>query len=144
VLADGPRPTVTGRRFPPYASIPDPSNRRHAVVTLHAEGWTPTSIGRYLELGRQNVYQILQRWRDEGVAGLADKSRANTRKCVVDAALKQEIRQRQENPELGEWRMHAALKQIGIQVSPATCGRIMAENRQLYDSYAGSLMGNVI
>lgn len=28
--------------------------------------------------------------------------------------------------------MHAALKQIGIQVSPATCGRIMAENRRLY------------
>ncbi len=132
VLADGPRPTVTGRRFAPYASIPDPAARRHAVVTLHAEGWTPTSIGRYLELGRQNVYQILQRWRDEGVAGLADKSRANTRKRVVDAALKQEIRQHQENPELGEWRMHAALKQIGIQVSPATCGRIMAENRQLY------------
>jgi hypothetical protein len=61
VMADGPRPTVTGRRFPPYASIPDPAARRHAVVTLHAEGWTPTSIGRYLELGRQNVYQILQR-----------------------------------------------------------------------------------
>ncbi len=28
--------------------------------------------------------------------------------------------------------MYAALKQIGISVSPRTCGRIMAENRRLY------------
>ncbi|HLV99047.1 MAG TPA: hypothetical protein VKT82_10265 [Ktedonobacterales bacterium] len=28
--------------------------------------------------------------------------------------------------------MHAALKQLGISVSPRTCGRIMAENRRLY------------
>jgi transposase InsO family protein len=28
--------------------------------------------------------------------------------------------------------MYAALKQLGISVSPRTCGRIMAENRQLY------------
>ena len=28
--------------------------------------------------------------------------------------------------------MYAALKQLGISVSPRTCGRIMAENRRLY------------
>ena len=28
--------------------------------------------------------------------------------------------------------MHAALKQLGISISPKTCGRIMAENRRLY------------
>src|SRR6266571_834283 len=38
----------------------------------------------------------------------------------------------EENPLLGEWRMYAALKQLGISVSPRTCGRIMAENRRLY------------
>ena len=43
-----------------------------------------------------------------------------------------EIRKLQENPELGEWRIHAALKDIGIKLSPRTCGRILALNRGLY------------
>ena len=43
-----------------------------------------------------------------------------------------EIRKLQENPLLGEYRIHTALKREGIEVSPATCGRIMAANRQLY------------
>jgi hypothetical protein len=38
----------------------------------------------------------------------------------------------QENPLLGKWRMHTALLREGIEVSPATCARIMASNRQLY------------
>src|SRR5256885_6520207 len=32
----------------------------------------------------------------------------------------------------GEYRVHTALLRVGIEVSPATCGRIMAANRQLY------------
>ncbi len=30
------------------------------------------------------------------------------------------------------WRMHAALLQEGIKVSPRTCGRIMAKHHALY------------
>ncbi len=33
---------------------------------------------------------------------------------------------------LGEYRVHTALLREGIEVSPATCGRIMTANRQLY------------
>jgi DmsE family decaheme c-type cytochrome len=51
----------------------------------------------------------------------------------VDLPTRNLIRKKQEeNPLLGEWRMYAALKQLGISVSPRTCGRIMAENRRLY------------
>jgi len=53
-----------------------------------------------------------------------------SRKVELDAM--NEIRKLQENPELGEWRIHAALKQIGIKLSPRTCGRILALNRSLY------------
>jgi Integrase core domain len=42
------------------------------------------------------------------------------------------VRRLQQNPELGEFRVHAALKQLGIELSPRTCGRILALNRQLY------------
>jgi hypothetical protein len=42
------------------------------------------------------------------------------------------IRALQENPELGECHIHQALKQVGIDLSPRTCGRILALNRKLY------------
>ena len=38
----------------------------------------------------------------------------------------------QINPELGEYRVSAALEQLGIKLSPRTCGRILALNRHLY------------
>jgi hypothetical protein len=38
----------------------------------------------------------------------------------------------QVNPELGEYRVSAALEQLGIKLSPRTCGRILALNRALY------------
>lgn len=132
VLADGPRPSIKGRRYPRYTDISDSAARRPVVVALHAEGWNPTNIAGYLDISRVTVYDVLRRWKAEGVDGLADKSRANTRKRVVDVALKQEVRKLQENPELGAFRIHAALHQMGIHVSPTTCGRILAENRQLY------------
>ena len=36
------------------------------------------------------------------------------------------------NPEIGAFRIRAKLKQMGITLSRATVGRIMAENRKLY------------
>lgn len=37
-----------------------------------------------------------------------------------------------ESPELGAYRVRAALEQIGIHLSQATCGRLLALNRHLY------------
>lgn len=42
------------------------------------------------------------------------------------------VRRMQENPKLRAFRVHAALEQVGIHLSRATCGRIMAENRRVY------------
>jgi len=52
ILAAGPLPTVTERRYPPYAQIADPYQRRRAIVDLHAEGWSNTAISAYLQLCR--------------------------------------------------------------------------------------------
>src|SRR3954470_21185371 len=41
------------------------------------------------------------------------------------------VRRLQANPELGEFRIHAALAQQGIHLSPRTCGRILALHRAL-------------
>lgn len=133
VLADGPRPSRTSRQYPRYEEIPDPEERRLAVIHLHAQGWSISTIARYLDVSRPTFYAILKRWVEEGVRGLPDKSRANTSKPGGDLPTRNLIRKKQEeNPLLGEYRMFAALKQLGLHVPPRTCGRIMAENRQLY------------
>jgi putative transposase len=42
------------------------------------------------------------------------------------------VRRLQQNPNLGEFRLHAALAQVSIHLRPRTCGRIPALNRVLY------------
>ena len=121
---------LQARRYPPWDQIPDPAERRLAVIRLHAEGWSITSIAQYLEASRPTIYTTLKRWADEGVAGLEDKSRARKAPRKATLPVRNEIRKLQENPLLGKWRMHTALLREGIEVSPATCARIMASNRQ--------------
>lgn len=133
VLADGPKPSIKERRYTRYADISEPFQRRLAVVKLHTEGWMPTTIAKYLGVHHSTVYEALNRFRDEGFAGLDDKSRANKQTVrKVNIATRLEIRKIQENPEIGAFRIRAKLKQMGITLSRATVGRIMAENRKLY------------
>jgi len=133
ILATGPQPTLLSRRFPTFAEMDDPAERRLAIIRLHAEGWSVSSIAGYLETSRPTVYATLRRWIEEGVRGLEDKSHArkpSVRK--VDLHATETVRKLQENPLLGEFRVHAALKQLGIRLSSRTCGRILALNRALY------------
>ena len=68
-----------------------------------------------------------------GVAGLEDRSHARkdgVRKVDLKAIAK--LRDLQKNPEIGVFRVHAALKQLGISLSPRACGRILERNRKLY------------
>lgn len=127
-----PRPGLTSRRYQPWHQILDPAERKLAVIRLHTEGWSITSIAEYMQTTRPTIYATLQRWAEEGVAGLEEKSRARKQPRKATLQVRNEIRKLQQNPLLGEWRMHTALLRLGIEVSPATCGRIMAANRQLY------------
>jgi putative transposase len=50
----------------------------------------------------------------------------------VDLKAIDAVRRLQKNPNLGDFRIHAALAQIGIHLSPRTYGRILTLNRRLY------------
>lgn len=133
VLAEEPAPLRMVRRFDPYHEIGEPGERRMAVVRLHAEGWTAKAIAGYLKTSKPTVYRALKRWIEEGVEGLEDRPKgrpAGVRK--VDLRAIEAVRRLQENPNLGAFRVHAALRQMGIDLSRATCGRIMAVNRRFY------------
>ena len=128
----GPPPSLSARRYQPWQLIPDPAERKLAVVRLHSEGWSSTSIAEYLQTSRPTIYATLKRWTEEGVAGLEEKSKARKGPRKVTLKVTNEVRKLQENPLLGKFRVHTALLRMGIEVSPATCARIMAANRQLY------------
>lgn len=132
IATSGAPPSLQARRYQPWHLTPDPAERKLAVVRLHSEGWSITSIAAYLAVSRPTIYTTLQRWTEEGVAGLEEKSRARKRPRKVTLKVANEVRKLQENPLLGKWRMHTALLRMGIEISPATCARIMAANRQLY------------
>jgi transposase len=120
------------RRFRRYHEIADPIERRRAVVTLYLDGWSAKAIAGYLETSRPTVYDVLRRWTEDGWPGLADRSRAPRHPVrKVDLKAMVAIRRLQANPELGEFRIHAALLQQGIHLSPSTCGRILALHRAL-------------
>jgi transposase len=133
VLAEEPIPLRFVRRFPPYHEIPERSDGRAAVVALHADGWSVKAISGYLRVGTSTVYRVLKRWAEEGPEGLEDRPHGRppgVRKVTLKAM--EAIRRFQQNPHLGEFRIHAALAQIGIHLSPRTRGRILALNRELY------------
>src|SRR5215204_4965504 len=130
VLRENPASISMFRRFEAYHEIEDATERRLAIVTLHSEGWNTKSIASYLKTSRPTVYRTLEKWIAEGVYGLEDRPRGAARK--VDLRAMNEVRKLQENPELGEFRVSAALARIGIHLSPRTCGRILAVNRELY------------
>jgi putative transposase len=133
VLAEEPMPAAVVRRYPLHHQIPEAADRRLAIIRLHSEGWTSQTIAGYLDINRETVRVTLRRWVEEGVYGLDDKSHARKPGVnKVDLRAMALVRELQENPELGEFRIHAALKQLGIELSPRTCGRILARNRDLY------------
>ncbi len=133
ILAEEVPPTRAARRFPPFHEIADPAEARLAVIRLHSEGWPVKSIAAYLGTARSTIYRTLQRWVAEGVAGLDDQPHARKdgpRKVTLKAIAT--VKELQENPRLGAFRIAAALRQQGISLSPRTCGRILAKNRKLY------------
>jgi transposase InsO family protein len=132
ILAETPPPAVK-RRYPPFHQIDDPVTRRIAIIRLHAEGWNAKSIAAYLQTSRVTIHATLKRWAEEGFQGLPNKSSVPHRPHrKVDFRAMSEVRRLGRNPRIGAWRVHAALRKMGIKLSPATVGRMLALNRALY------------
>ncbi len=134
VLAEEVVPLKLSRLFEPYHDVTDRREAREAVVALHLDGWSVKAIASYLKVSRTTVYRVLGRWIEEGDAGLEDRPAGRPRGVrKMDLATMDFIRRSQENPELGAFRVHAALVQKrGTEVSVRTVGRVMAVHRDLY------------
>ena len=110
-----------------------PGQGRAAIVELRVGGWSAKAIAGHLEMGRSTVYKVLKRFKEEGAEGLADRfpgRPAGVRKVTLAAI--EEVRKLAQNPQIGAFRVHAALKQKGFSLSRATCGRVLAQVREIY------------
>ena len=131
VLEESAIPRKLVRRFEPYHEAEDVTESREAVVTLHREGWSDKSIARYLRVDRSTVYRVRKRCEEESEEILENRPAGRPRGVQkVDLKAMNEVRKMQENPELGAFRVHAALEQMGIRLSPRTVGRILRANRE--------------
>ncbi|HEX5912409.1 MAG TPA: helix-turn-helix domain-containing protein, partial [Rubrobacter sp.] len=82
-------------------------------------------------MDRSTAYRVRRRFEEEGEEGLRDRPAGRPRGVAkVDLRAMVEARRLQENPELGEFRVQAALEQLGIHLSRRTVGRILAANRE--------------
>jgi len=134
VLSEEVVPLKLSRLFEPYHETGDARERRGAVVALHLDGWSAKAIASYMRVSKRTVYRVIGRWLEEGEAGLEDRPPGRPRGVrKLDLATMDFIRRSQENPELGAFRIHAALVQKrGAEVSVRTVGRVMAVHRELY------------
>ena len=131
VLADGPFPRVSTRGFLLMHRSDRYQSDGHYRI-LHAEDG-PSPRSRLSCKPLDTVYEVLKRLATEGHAGLDDKSRAPhhpARKVTMRDI--NEVKKLASNPDLGAYRVRAALEQMEIQLSQATCGRLLALNRKLY------------
>ena len=134
VLAEEVVPLKLSLLFEPYHETEDSRDRRSAVVALHLDGWSAKAVASYLGINRKTVYRVLGRWLEEGEAGLEGRTPGRPKGVrKMDLATMDFVRRMQENPELGAFRVHAALVQKrGADVSVRTVGRVMAVHRDLY------------
>lgn len=134
VLAEEVVPLKLSRLFDPYHEIEDSGEKRSAVVALHLDGWSVKATASYMKISKKTVYRIIERWLEYGDDGLEDRPPGRPKGAQkVDLATMNFIRKMQQNPELGAFRIHAALEQKrGTEISARTVGRIMAVHRNTY------------
>ncbi|MDP8899920.1 MAG: helix-turn-helix domain-containing protein [Actinomycetota bacterium] len=133
VLDEEPLPLRIVRNYPPYHETEDPREGRAAIVELRLSGWSAKAVAGYLGVHHATVYRTMEKWKEGGFEGLEDRPfgrPAGVRKA--DFAAVEAIRRLAQNPGLGAFRVHAALVQMGFDLSRATCGRILAQVREVY------------
>jgi transposase InsO family protein len=116
-----------------YHSYSEPSQARLQVIQLYVQGWSKTSISRFLHVSRPTITEWIGRFERDNLASLEDQSSAPktpSRKAWLPVMM--EVYQLQKrHPDAGGFRIWSLRGKSDISVR--TVERIMALNRQIYD-----------
>jgi transposase InsO family protein/transposase len=131
-----------------YHSYPERSQARLEVIQLHFQGWSKTSISRFLHVSRPTINEWIRRFEAEDLARLdvADLANldANDLQSLADGSHVPKSPQRKvwlpvmleiyhlqkRHPDAGRFRIWSLLGRPEIHES--TVGRVMALNKRLY------------
>ncbi len=116
-----------------YHSYPERSQARLEVIQLYFQGWSKTSISRFLHVSRPTINAWIGRFERDNLASLEDKSSAPTtpvRKAWLPVMIEMYHLQKR-HPDAGGFRIWSLRGTTDLSVR--TVERIMAVNRQVYD-----------
>jgi hypothetical protein len=112
---------------------PERSQARFEVIQLYFQGWSKTSISRFLHVSRPTINAGIGRFERDNLASLEDKGSAPktpSRKAWLPVMLEMYPLQKR-HPDAGGFRMWSLRGTPDLSVR--TVERIRAVNRQVYD-----------
>ena len=106
------------------------SDERRRMVAQWESGRTPKELAERFGVSRQTIYTFLERWQNEGEAGLADRSRrplTSPRKTSreIEHAL---LAAKDAHPDYGPDKLVALLADDGIALAAPTARDILRRN----------------
>jgi transposase len=116
-----------------YHSYPERSQARFEVIQRYFQGWSKTSISRFLHVSRPTINAWIDRFERDNFASLEDQSSAPktpARKAWLPVML-EIYHLPKRHPDAGGFRIWSLRGQTDLSVR--TVERIMAVNRQVYD-----------
>jgi len=114
-------------------SYPERSQARFEVIQLSFQGWSKTSIRRFLHISRPTINAWIDRFERDNLASLEDKRSAPhtpARKAWLPVMLEM-YHLHKRHPDAGGFRMWSLRGTTALSVR--TVERIMAVNRQVDD-----------
>lgn len=102
-------------------------DERRRMIALWESGRTPTKLSKQFGVSRQTIYTFIERWENEGKAGLEDRSRrphTSPKKtaAAVELAL---LSLKEQHPDYGPDKLVALLEEAGIRLAAPTARDIL-------------------
>jgi len=114
--------------------------RAHAVL-LNARGYSVDQIADIYEVDRDTVSHWLERWADEGSAGLQDQAGRGRKPTLNDKEQKQALKIVEKDPRSAKRSLAQIAAKTGKKISRDTLRRILKKGNKTWKRLRRSLRG---
>lgn len=105
-------------------------DQRKRMIALWESGRTVSELARQFEVSRQTVHTFVKRWREEGEAGLEDRSRRphSSPRKTAEAVERALIALKDEHPDYGPDKLVVLLAEQNVVLPAPTARDILRRN----------------